>query len=78
MSQTVCQRDFLVPMRWRPVGGGLSRPNRADNRADRPLIRSTQPPGGPLHASSLMHTPIQVAFRQYRARLHGQREHKSP
>jgi hypothetical protein len=58
MSQTVCQPDFLVPMRWRLVGGDLSRPNRADKRADRPLILSTRPvephctlPGSCIHRS---------------------------
>jgi hypothetical protein len=54
MSQISCERrGFAVPMRWRPAGGDLSRPNHANQRADRPLIRSTRRPRCPLHPSRL-------------------------
>jgi hypothetical protein len=63
MSQIACERHFLVPMRWRPAGGDVSRLNLADKRTDRPFTLSTRPPGGPLHASGSLATPIQPAFR---------------
>jgi hypothetical protein len=54
MSQISCEhRGFIVPMRWRPAGGDLSRPNHADRRVDRPSIRSTQRPRYLLHPSRL-------------------------
>ena len=51
MSQTACERRrFPVPLRWLHAGGDLSRPNHANQRADRPLIRSTPPPRSPSRA----------------------------
>ena len=59
MSQTACERrNVLATMRWLRAGGGLSRHNHANQRADRPLIRSSRPPRCPLHASKPpFHTP---------------------
>ena len=55
MSQTACERrHFLVPMHWLHAGGDLSRPNHANQRPDRPSIRSTRRPTCPLHASRLL------------------------
>ena len=49
MSQTACERrHVLAPMRWLHAGGDLSRHNHANQRADRPLIRSTRPPRLPI------------------------------
>ena len=49
MSQTACERrHVLAPMRWLHAGGDLSRHNHANQRADRPLIRSTRPPSLPI------------------------------
>jgi hypothetical protein len=43
MNRTACEgRHFPVPMRRRPAGGDLSRLNRADQPADRPLLLSTR------------------------------------
>ena len=58
MNQTSCERrHFPVPLRWLHAGGDLSRHNHANQRADRPLIRSTRPPNSPLHASRFpLHT----------------------
>jgi hypothetical protein len=52
MSKTACERRRLpVPLRWPHAGGDLSRRNHANQRADRPLIRSTPPPRSLLRAS---------------------------
>ena len=49
--QTACQRRRLpVPLRWLHAGGDLSRHNHPNQRADRPLIRSTPPPRSLLRA----------------------------
>jgi hypothetical protein len=54
MSQTSCERcDFPVPMRWRRAGGDLAQPNRVDQCAERPLMRSEPPPSGLSLASYL-------------------------
>jgi hypothetical protein len=51
MSQTACERrHVLAPMRWLHAGGDLSRHNHANQRADRPLIRSKRPPRRPSHS----------------------------
>ena len=80
MSQTACERrHVLAPMRWLHAGGDLSRHNHANQRADRPLIRSTRPPRTP-HCTlpGSPSTPIQVAWRQLRAHHHGRRESQIP
>jgi hypothetical protein len=54
MSRTTRERHhLLVPMRWLHAGGDLSRPNHANQRADRRSIRSTRRPRFPLHPSRL-------------------------
>ena len=80
MSQTACERrHVLAPMRRLHAGGDLSRHNHANQRADRPLIRSTRPPRTP-HCTlpGPPSTPIQVAWRQLRAHHHGRRESQIP
>ena len=79
MSQTACERrHVLAPMRWLHAGGDLSRHNHANQRADRPLIRSTRPPRCPLNPSRPPSHPIQVAWRPLRAHQHGRREDQIP
>src|SRR5208283_2160161 len=59
MSQTACQRRrFPVPLRWLHAGGDLSRRNPVNQRADRPLIRSTPPSRSLLRASRPRSTPL--------------------
>ena len=58
MSQTACERRRLpVALRWLHAGGDLSRPNHANQRTDRRLIRSTQTPRSLLRASKPPSTP---------------------
>ena len=67
MSKTACERRRLpVPLRWPHARGDLSRRNHANQRADRPLIRST-PPAIAVRLPGLAPRPIQVAPRQLRA-----------
>jgi len=57
MSQTACElRRFPVPLRWLHAGGDLSRRNHANQRADRPSIRST-PSSRSLLRASRPHSP---------------------
>ncbi len=44
LSRASERRRFPVPLRWSHAGGDLSRRNHANQRADRPLIRSAPPP----------------------------------
>ena len=58
MTQTACQRRrFPVPLHRLHAGGDLSRHNHANQRADRPLIRSTPTTEMPLRASRPPSTP---------------------
>ena len=54
MTQAYCERrDFPVPMRWLYAGSDLSRPDHADQCAERPLMRSERLPRSPLQAPHL-------------------------
>jgi hypothetical protein len=59
MTQAYCERcDFPVPMRWLYAGSDLSRPDRGDQCAERPLMRSRALAEMPIAGSSprLSHT----------------------
>ena len=62
MNQTASERrHVLAPLHWLHAGGDLSRYNHANQRADRPSIRSTRSPRCPLHASRPpLHTPSRL------------------
>ena len=79
MSQTVCERrHVLAPMRWLHAGGDLSRHNHANQRADRPLIRSMRPPRCPLRFQAAPSHPSRSPGASFASTIMAGAKIKSP
>jgi len=79
MSQTACERRrVFAPMRWLHAGGDLSRHNHANSTSRSPVDAVHATTEMPIARFQAPSTPMQVAWRQLRARHHGRRENQIP